>query len=124
MLLLFSFFFFFFFFNDTATTEIYTLSLHDALPIFALEIALAHELDEASTCFFWLSDRCFQRDEYVDAIGYLDEALALTRKRGDRPGEWSVLAERTYPLVMLGRWDESQTVIDEFTPEQIDAGGL
>ena len=25
----------FFFFNDTATTEIYTLSLHDALPIFA-----------------------------------------------------------------------------------------
>src|SRR2546430_12708298 len=24
----------FFFFNDTATTEIYTLSLHDALPIF------------------------------------------------------------------------------------------
>src|SRR5256885_8316921 len=30
-------FFFFFFFNDTATTEIYTLSLHDALPISALQ---------------------------------------------------------------------------------------
>src|SRR5437868_12727058 len=29
------YFFFFFFFNDTATTEIYTLSLHDALPISA-----------------------------------------------------------------------------------------
>ena len=28
------FFFFFFFFNDTATTGIYTLSLHDALPIW------------------------------------------------------------------------------------------
>src|SRR3712207_9061034 len=27
-------FFLFFFFNDTATTEIYTLSLHDALPIY------------------------------------------------------------------------------------------
>src|SRR5258708_21600742 len=27
-----------FFFNDTATTEIYTLSLHDALPIYLLEI--------------------------------------------------------------------------------------
>ena len=26
----------FFFFNDTATTEIYTLSLHDALPIWLL----------------------------------------------------------------------------------------
>src|SRR5215510_1980356 len=31
--LLYLLFFFFFFFNDTATTEIYTLSLHDALPI-------------------------------------------------------------------------------------------
>src|SRR2546430_10993739 len=33
LLLLVPFKFFFFFFNDTATTEIYTLSLHDALPI-------------------------------------------------------------------------------------------
>src|SRR2546422_6897116 len=31
-----SLFFLFFFFNDTATTEIYTLSLHDALPISQL----------------------------------------------------------------------------------------
>src|SRR2546430_13427666 len=31
---MFSLFLFFFFFNDTATTEIYTLSLHDALPIW------------------------------------------------------------------------------------------
>src|SRR2546430_5617042 len=38
---------FFFFFNDTATTEIYTLSLHDALPIFktiSLADAAAHIL--------------------------------------------------------------------------------
>src|SRR5258708_35051837 len=28
---------FFFFFNDTATTEIYTLSLHDALPIYCFK---------------------------------------------------------------------------------------
>src|SRR2546429_8269868 len=33
LILLLYLFFFFFFFNDTATTEIYTLSLHDALPI-------------------------------------------------------------------------------------------
>src|SRR2546430_13407880 len=37
----------FFFFNDTATTEIYTLSLHDALPIFGgeeeLPIVRGHE---------------------------------------------------------------------------------
>src|SRR3712207_7703187 len=30
--------YFFFFFNDTATTEIYTLSLHDALPILAIRM--------------------------------------------------------------------------------------
>src|SRR2546422_11761376 len=29
----------FFFFNDTATTEIYTLSLHDALPIYRTDVA-------------------------------------------------------------------------------------
>src|SRR5256886_11509513 len=38
---------FFFFFNDTATTEIYTLSLHDALPICYLTVrAPAGESDE------------------------------------------------------------------------------
>src|SRR5256885_16967257 len=37
VLLLFPSFFFFFFFNDTATTEIYTLSLHDALPIWSFQ---------------------------------------------------------------------------------------
>src|SRR3712207_9350954 len=31
----------FFFFNDTATTEIYTLSLHDALPIYDLALPFA-----------------------------------------------------------------------------------
>src|SRR5215213_11781253 len=40
----FFFLFCFFFFNDTATTEIYTLSLHDALPICGLTRALVrHE---------------------------------------------------------------------------------
>ena len=32
----------FFFFNDTATTEIYTLSLHDALPIFLVGTTLIY----------------------------------------------------------------------------------
>src|SRR2546422_10342298 len=35
--------FFFFFFNDTATTEIYTLSLHDALPIYRGDRRIARE---------------------------------------------------------------------------------
>src|SRR3712207_7141551 len=39
---------FFFFFNDTATTEIYTLSLHDALPIYDLRSYLREHEDELS----------------------------------------------------------------------------
>src|SRR2546426_10010731 len=38
--------FLFFFFNDTATTEIYTLSLHDALPILRVADELAHALHD------------------------------------------------------------------------------
>src|SRR5260221_10604849 len=37
--------FFFFFFNDTATTEIYTLSLHDALPIY---ICIVNDKEDGS----------------------------------------------------------------------------
>src|SRR3989475_7201981 len=40
--------FFFFFFNDTATTEIYTLSLHDALPILILRKPPRSEIVEAA----------------------------------------------------------------------------
>jgi len=91
----------------------------------ALEIALDHDLaEDAGTCYFLLSDGCFRRDEYADALGYLDESLAFARKRGDRPSEWSVLAERTYPLAMLGRWDEAVAASEEFTPEQVESGGL
>src|SRR3712207_9151236 len=37
----------FFFFNDTATTEIYTLSLHDALPIYVIVVDAGGELTNA-----------------------------------------------------------------------------
>src|SRR3989442_10889711 len=41
----------FFFFNDTATTEIYTLSLHDALPIYGLAaLTLAQDAANAALC--------------------------------------------------------------------------
>src|SRR5438445_13053165 len=38
---------FFFFFNDTATTEIYTLSLHDALPIWPHERRCASRFQQS-----------------------------------------------------------------------------
>src|SRR2546429_9703373 len=51
-LLLFSFFFF----NDTATTEIYTLSLHDALPIYS-EHAVTAFRHRGSRRLWWILRR-------------------------------------------------------------------
>src|SRR5690349_22827925 len=56
----------FFFFNDTATTEIYTLSLHDALPIF---VFLHEELAAGQL----LGRRAFTEGEA--AFGQRPEAL-------------------------------------------------
>src|SRR2546428_9375020 len=51
---------FFFFFNDTATTEIYTLSLHDALPISVAIIMMAFvtQQDEVRQAWNDIVDRC------------------------------------------------------------------
>src|SRR5689334_24097282 len=43
----------FFFFNDTATTEIYTLSLHDALPIYWRARPVRRLLDQDRTSRAW-----------------------------------------------------------------------
>src|SRR2546430_9155057 len=43
----------FFFFNDTATTEIYTLSLHDALPIYRSSRRLRHVLSCRQQSNWW-----------------------------------------------------------------------
>src|SRR5256885_9385909 len=50
--------FFFFFFNDTATTEIYTLSLHDALPIchVAIRLQVMGESEEGTDLRFQVQD--------------------------------------------------------------------
>ena len=68
-----SFIYLYFFFNDTATTEIYTLSLHDALPIsyqsknwFSLTKGLEKEPEGGKRC-----DLCFQmRLKKTAEIGY------------------------------------------------------
>src|SRR3712207_5554749 len=52
---------FVFFFNDTATTEIYTLSLHDALPIFGVPVLLALRVDgQADVSLSGLSAKSFE----------------------------------------------------------------
>ena len=96
-----------------------------ALCDHALRLALEHDVvDDAHSLYVWLSDLCFQRDDYAAALAYLDEVLALSRRVGDRPREWGIVAERTYVLLMTGHWDEALDPGLELTREQIDTGAL
>ncbi|HWQ22781.1 MAG TPA: adenylate/guanylate cyclase domain-containing protein [Gaiellaceae bacterium] len=88
-----------------------------------LELAREHEQwEQASRIYFHLSDRSFHRDRYEKALGYLAEALDITRRRGSRPGEWSVLAESTYPLYMLGRWNEAVATFAQLPEDKLFTG--
>src|SRR2546425_9831396 len=90
-------FFFFFFFNDTATTEIYTLSLHDALPISDVNLDLGihagfeqmtrvrnpHEDVEHGDV---LLDRRLRSEEHtseLQSLAYLVCRLLLEKKKKD-----------------------------------------
>src|SRR3712207_8491611 len=88
----------FFFFNDTATTEIYTLSLHDALPIFGgafgvkepfypedfLIPYLARQLGRPVK---WIEDRRERSEEHTSELQsrqYLVCRLLLEKKKKTR----------------------------------------
>src|SRR5688572_21667503 len=77
MTVLLSFFYFYFFFNDTATTEIYTLSLHDALPIYS----------PIWSCSRW-GLPCRRR--YRNRGALLPHRFTLTAASKDRGGLFSV----------------------------------
>src|SRR2546430_6306811 len=72
-------FFIFFFFNDTATTEIYTLSLHDALPI-CLARALALLVNDAASQRDALEKYAKKKKDRNDLIDAAHNAFLLDRK--------------------------------------------
>src|SRR2546422_8596871 len=87
---------FFFFFNDTATTEIYTLSLHDALPISFSFNALSTQPRStvpASICF--IEAVSFSRIAFAEADrkstrlnsshGYISYAVFCLKKKKKKP---------------------------------------
>src|SRR5215469_18897923 len=63
-------FLFFFFFNDTATTEIYTLSLHDALPILmhADNSPFMISPTGAAACYLVLLRPCRRSEEHTSEL--------------------------------------------------------
>jgi hypothetical protein len=96
-----------------------------ALSKHSLELALEHGLSQhAGTTYFIISDAEFRGDRYGAALGYLQDSLELSRKVGSRPREWATLAEMTYPLYMLGRWDEALATVEDPTEEQTRSGGV
>src|SRR5687767_2019916 len=73
---------FFFFFNDTATTEIYTLSLHDALPILKIKLSADRSTIKADG-----QDLSYITVELVDANGIRNpKAENLVKFKIDGPG--------------------------------------
>src|SRR2546430_16557848 len=66
---------FFFFFNDTATTEIYTLSLHDALPIYGFVIHLEGSRHP-------VVERMMPREAFIPNDVLLDEAARVVLLTG------------------------------------------
>src|SRR5436189_4227817 len=79
---------FFFFFNDTATTEIYTLSLHDALPIYGLGLAIAKKIADTHNAFISVkstpnkgSTRSEEHTSELQSPMYLVCRLLLEKKK-------------------------------------------
>src|SRR5258707_10646711 len=76
----------FFFFNDTATTEIYTLSLHDALPIYTrararLSAKSRANPQQATPSSNWSGTRSEEHTSELQSRQYLVCRLLLEKKK-------------------------------------------
>src|SRR5258707_6561246 len=96
-------FVFFFFFNDTATTEIYTLSLHDALPISKAQATSVRRV-RSGNCLMSVPSSAMERSEEhtseLQSRQYLVCRLLLEKKKKYN--------NETNPSVIL----DQQTTID------------
>src|SRR2546422_8516795 len=97
-------FFFFFFFNDTATTEIYTLSLHDALPILVPSASNVGTRPNVMFLYRVPSNRKStpERDRKSTRLnsshGYISYAVFCLKKKKNRytTSSWATHHRRTY----------------------------
>src|SRR2546422_7889780 len=98
----------FFFFNDTATTEIYTLSLHDALPIsiFAIELGGAFVSDlkgrtgGVQTIYEHAFPRCIDRKStrLNSSHGYISYAVFCLKKKKPMTRPTSAVSSKPSPV--------------------------
>src|SRR3712207_6290327 len=94
----------FFFFNDTATTEIYTLSLHDALPILSSMSTSGSVLDELCCRTFWMSASPGTASRSIDtplALPQSSSRFPITVLSGRSEEHTSELQSRQYLVCRL-----------------------
>src|SRR2546425_5358439 len=109
MCLLFTFFFFFFF-NDTATTEIYTLSLHE---LFRSRLELPEQVDRCVV----VEREDLREEDAGDASGAVDPEVGV---REPGPGQAS---GRATGRKLLGVDQEAQAPLQGDSREQLDVVG-
>src|SRR6202041_1503722 len=80
--------FLYFFFNDTATTEIYTLSLHDALPISAARTVQRHHLRKLPVMMGDQAAKMRSEEHTSELQSHVNIVcrLLLEKKEGGDPG--------------------------------------
>src|SRR2546427_1205118 len=94
-------FFSFFFFNDTATTEIYTLSLHDALPISPAKGLYASDLARRLHVDWQQIDPVLQALSVLDWVGTVQAPGVAAGSEGTEPRYMLLVDPQHTPLAPL-----------------------
>src|SRR2546422_2208873 len=100
----------FFFFNDTATTEIYTLSLHDALPICPNESG-----EECPGCIQWRRGRQGYQAERAFRSRKVPAGLHETRRSEEHTSELQSRLHLVCRLLLEKKKKKHQTTNDYTT---------
>jgi class 3 adenylate cyclase/tetratricopeptide (TPR) repeat protein len=86
----------------------------EALFRHSLKLALEYDLPTpALRVYNNLADRLVRGDRYEDALPYYESGIALARKVGNRVFESTLLSERSFALMLTGRWDEAMAMMAE-----------
>src|SRR5947209_10297505 len=111
------FLYIFFFFNDTATTEIYTLSLHDALPIFTTRTRpTTAQRRHASRCTC-SSIRSEEHTSELQSRQYLVCRLLLEKKKKNKTNNTPIANSRTVDVTISMSGDDSTLPNEVYTSD-------
>jgi tetratricopeptide (TPR) repeat protein len=87
----------------------------------ALDVALKNDHSSAALrAYNNYAELLFRRDRYEESVRAHEEGLALARRVGDRLWEHLLLSELTYPLYVLGRWNEALESAAQVPEEEMD----